>query len=171
MGFGEMTFLFLAAIGTAAVGFVLFPVFSRDASAGEVGSERATELARLTEKKVRIYESIKDLDFEHEAGKVSDRDYQQVRGDYLSQAVAVVAAMDALVSKSDPAAATEKGAPQAEAAEERVCVACGQKNPHEARFCFRCGSEIPAPMVCSQCGTKLPEEARFCISCGRAIQA
>ena len=171
-----MTFLFLTAIGAAAVGFVLYPVFSGAAPAGEVVSRRATELARMAEKKARIYESIKDLDFEHDAGKVSDSDYQQVRGDYLSQAAAVVAAMDNLASKkrkraaNGPFSATEKEAAAAETVEERACVACGQQNPHEARFCFRCGSEIPVPAVCPQCGVKLPEEARFCISCGGAIQ-
>jgi hypothetical protein len=166
-----MTFIILAAIGAVAVGFVLRPVFAPPARSGEGGTERARRFARLAEKKARIYESIKDLDFEHEAGKLSETDYQTLRSDYLSQAAAVVAAMDKLASgaRDGEAAAASPSAEQEGQAGERPCAACGQKNPSEARFCFRCGSEIPAKLVCPACKVELPAEARFCISCGKRV--
>lgn len=48
------------------------------------------------------------------------------------------------------------------------CETCGAENPVEARFCPKCGAELPSH--CSSCGARLPSGARFCPACGQPAQ-
>jgi class 3 adenylate cyclase/tetratricopeptide (TPR) repeat protein len=44
------------------------------------------------------------------------------------------------------------------------CVACGQDNRDDARFCRACGK--PMALACAACGAELVADARFCDRCG-----
>lgn len=160
--------------------FVLFPVFARY---GEISRRPTADAQRrkfLAEQKERLYEAIKDLDFEHRAGKLSDADYQSVRSDLVSQAATVISELDAIAeapadkkteetpAEAEPAEATDS---DVVATEGPTCRSCGRVNPPGAKFCFQCGEHITAPTSCPECGTELPKEARFCTSCGVAIPA
>ena len=162
-----MTLLLLAAIGAVVVGFVLYPVLGREV-ADEQPVEKTQELKRLAEEKVRILSAIKDLDFEHEAGKLSDADYQRVRTEDLARAARVMARMESLTGGGE--APRQKETREPKGTSETGCPSCGQANPQNARFCLRCGNRLETKITCTKCGTELPGEARFCISCGEAIQ-
>lgn len=47
-----------------------------------------------------------------------------------------------------------------------ACPRCGQSVAEGARFCGRCGAEIPAARLCPSCGATLRPDVRFCGSCG-----
>ncbi len=81
----------LATFGATVVAFVLYPVFSqaREPEVGTTGSVER-ELISLEEKKTRLYDAITDLDFEKDAGKVSDSDYQTARNDYMTQVAEIL---------------------------------------------------------------------------------
>lgn len=176
------------------VAFVLYPVFARQSESLAVPSHRARELRELRAKKERLYEAIKDLDFERAAGKLSEADHQNIRTDYLGQAAEVVSLIEDIESEmgkaaspppSKPPAKTKEGREPRRAAEastpagedgskqeaELTCTKCAQVNPPNARFCFHCGTELRVPSRCPQCGESLPEEARFCTACGVGIPA
>jgi len=123
----------LATLGATVVAFVLYPVFAETRAGGlaDLG-DAEREILDLEEKKSRLYEALADLDFEKEAGKVSEADYQTARNDYLAQVAAVLAKVDAL--------APHKG--EKKKARERVCPGCGEKLPKEARFCIACGQKV-----------------------------
>jgi hypothetical protein len=166
-----MTLLLLAALGAVVVGFVLYPVLGREATAGDQPTEKAQELMHLAEEKARILAAIKDLDFEYKAGKLSDADYQQVRAEDLARAARVMARMEALTAGEQ--AAPEQVAKDAEEPKETseiTCPSCRQANPQNAKFCLQCGNRFETQIKCTKCGTELPGEARFCISCGEAIR-
>ncbi len=171
-----MTLLFLAALAGGVVLFVLFPVFARHEEVSQLPTARAQERKSLTEQKERLYEAIKDVDFEYRAGKLSEADYQSVRSKLVSQAAAVVSKLDETVD------ATEKEPPPKEvpgevatedvtAAEGPTCPSCERLNPPNAKFCLQCGARMAASANCPECGTELPKEARFCTSCGVAVPA
>ncbi len=80
-----MTLLFLAALATGVVSFVLFPVFARSNEVSELPSANARERKSLGEQKERLYDAIKDVDFEYRSGKLSDADYQSVVLESLSR--------------------------------------------------------------------------------------
>lgn len=64
---------------------------------GEVyaGPEK-TRLIYLRERKEAVYENLRDLNFEHKAGKVPDADYQSLRASLEEEAAAIMAEIERL---------------------------------------------------------------------------
>ncbi len=72
-----------------------------------------TKLDQLMERRDAIYENLRDLRFEHRAGKFSETDYDEIKQSLEIEAARVLADMDTLTgSAPTPAtrqAASEKG--------------------------------------------------------------
>ncbi len=175
-----MTILFLAALAAGVVLFILFPVFARYGEVSRLPTAGARERKSLGEQKERLYDAIKDVDFEYRAGKLSDADYQSVRSDLVSQAAVVISRLDELAEPAEPVvpaqaphkeASAESPTKDVTATEGPTCPSCQQVNPPGAKFCLQCGAQIAAPANCPECGIELPKEARFCTSCGVTIPA
>jgi hypothetical protein len=158
----------LATMGATVVAFVLYPVFAEARSGGlaDLG-DAEREILDLEEKKTRLYASLTDLDFEKEAGKVSEADYQTARNDYIAQVAAVIEKLEALAPRKGE---SKKSRKTAEASAERRCPSCSKPSPDTAKFCIHCGAAFAPPeTTCEGCGEKLPQEARFCMGCGRKV--
>ena len=72
--------------------------------------ERAPEKSRLAflrERKETIYENLRDLNFEHRAGKVPEADYLALRSSLEDEAAAVLAEMDSLEAADNLTAASK----------------------------------------------------------------
>lgn len=164
-----MDLVFLAALGAIVVGFVLYPVFYREALA--LPSGPGGELERLAEKKERILAAMKDLEFEYRAGKLSEEDYQRVRGADMTQVAGIMTRMDELTRQQSTPATEHKRKRERKKTTGPDCPSCGQGNPPESKFCLRCGTRIVIPVKCPQCGTQLPADARFCTECGAKARA
>ena len=158
----------LATLGATVVAFVLYPVFAEARGGGLAGlGDAEREILDLEEKKSRLYASLADLDFEKEAGKVSDTDYQTARNDYMAQVAAVIEKLETLVPRKSE---SKKARKPAESAAERRCGSCSKPSPESAKFCIHCGAALAPPQArCEGCGETLPEEARFCMGCGRKV--
>jgi len=88
----------IVLVALPALALVLWPLMRRrgtagDASAVTPGEERRLE---LSEEKAAIYGALKELAFDHEAGHLSDEDYQDLRGRYEGRAAEILRALDAL---------------------------------------------------------------------------
>jgi len=72
---------------------------------GEVyAGEEKTRLGYLRERKEAVYENLRDLSFEHKAGKVPDADYQSMRTSLEDEAATIMAEIARLEQvASDPA--------------------------------------------------------------------
>ncbi|MBZ5525649.1 MAG: hypothetical protein LAP21_25795 [Acidobacteriia bacterium] len=82
----------ISSLGAAALFvFVFYPV---DATVGE----EKTRLLYLHERKDVIYENLRDLNFEHKAGKFTESDYEAMRTSLESEAARVLAEIDKLES-------------------------------------------------------------------------
>lgn len=163
-----MIVVVLAVLGATAVAFVLYPVFA-EARAGALAGlgDAERDILDLEEKKSRLYASLTDLDFEKEAGKVSDADYQTARNDYLAQVAAVLEKLDVLAPRKGEKKKARK--PDEDKGLVR-CAACSESSPAGAKFCVQCGAAIaPKEATCEGCGATLPKEARFCMSCGKKV--
>jgi hypothetical protein len=159
-----LTLALLAILGATVVAFVLYPVFaeSRGRALADLG-DREREILALEEKKSRLYAALADLDFEKEAGKVSEADYQTARGDYMAQVAAVLARLDALAPRKGEKKQSAKAA-------AKLCPSCSRSNPEAAKFCVHCGAAfVASEPVCEACGEKLPQGARFCMACGKKV--
>jgi hypothetical protein len=124
----------------------------------QVSSRRKKELER---EKAALLKALKELEFDHEMGKVSDVDFREIGGQYRARAMRVLRQLDeqgadykSLVEKElrarlgvkekapdavEVAAAREKAAPEPE-----TCDACGTRNDADAVFCKKCGKKVAA---------------------------
>ena len=57
-------------------------------------------VAFLRERKDMVYENLRDLNFEHKAGKLSDADFESLRGSLESEAAALLSEINSLVVSS-----------------------------------------------------------------------
>ncbi len=112
----------------------------------------------LVEEKRRLLRGLKDLENEHELGKINDADYQELLARYRDEAKSVLRTMDARVAPfRDEAerlardylakrglAPSEKGkpAPIVTAPLRIACDGCGTSNEPDATFCKKCGSSL-----------------------------
>lgn len=59
---------------------------------------KKTRLSYLEERKDAVYENLRDLSFEHKAGKLSDDDYEQQRQGLEDEATVILAEMEEIQS-------------------------------------------------------------------------
>ncbi len=59
-----------------------------------VRAPQKTRLSYLDERREAVYENLRDLSFEHKAGKLSDADYEQQRQGLENEAAVILAEME-----------------------------------------------------------------------------
>jgi cytochrome c-type biogenesis protein CcmH/NrfG len=87
----------IALVVLPALAVVCWPLFRpRRGEEGEASAPRRDEKRlELGEEKASIYRALKELEFDHEAGHLSDDDYGAIRNRYESRAAQVLAATTA----------------------------------------------------------------------------
>jgi len=88
--------------------------------------------------KERIYANIKDLDLDHEMGKIGDADYHAMRGHLKQEAAGVIDRIDRLHG-STSRAGLEREIAQHRSAGAATCRKCGGSLAAGVRFCPECG--------------------------------
>jgi len=102
--------LAIIVIGVPALVLVLWPLVRGDAPrAAAEGAAEPDRRLELMEEKATVYRSLKELAFDHEAGHLSDDDYQELRDRYEARAALLISQLDAL----GPAAPTTPAEPAA----------------------------------------------------------
>src|SRR3990172_2283946 len=96
----------IAAIGLPALAIVLWPLVrgraGRTAASAAAPPDRRLELG---EEKASAYRALKELDFDREAGSLSDDDFQALRDRYEGRAADLLSKLDALGGIPAPPAA------------------------------------------------------------------
>ena len=82
-----LTLLLALIISFAALGYVLWPFLSKDVPHLPVDNDRLTDLLA---RKDRALRSLKDLEFDHQVGKISDEDFQRFNYRWSRQAIALI---------------------------------------------------------------------------------
>lgn len=100
-------------------------------------AESETPIKPLEEAKVRIYEALRDLQFEYRVGKLSDADYQASKQELQKELARVLQQMDA--AGGAPAAPAAKAKPAGQ-----VCPHCGANFKEKLKFCGECGKPMEA---------------------------
>lgn len=95
----------------------------------------------LEEAKARIYENLRDLQFEYRLGKLSDEDYQSSKLELQKELARVLASMEALGAKGK-AAAPSAPVPVVEVG--NACPHCGASFREKLKFCGECGKSMVA---------------------------
>jgi hypothetical protein len=113
-----------------ALGALLFTLVVRRSDLPEAAG--GSPAGYLEEKQRTFHENLRDLQFEHRVGKLSDADYEEARK-VLQREFAGVAA-----EARSTAAATPKPAP----APGTVCPHCGATFVQPLKFCGECGAPM-----------------------------
>ena len=97
--------------------------------------EPASITQHLEDRRARIYEGLRDLQFEYRVGKLSEEDYQRTKLDLQQQLAGTLAEIDKLA----PAAAAPAPPPKSAAL---ACPHCDAKFDKPMKFCGECGKAI-----------------------------
>lgn len=170
-----------AVVGLAVIWLVLQPVLrpsGRRALPPEpVDPEETPRGIALT--------ALKEIEFDRETGKLSDADYQYLKGKYTALALdamrqeseeAASADIEAMVAAQvralrSASAAIPSDAPSLPSGSNPSCTTCGPRPEPDAIFCSSCGRRMPNRSACDRCGATLSPDSRFCETCGRQVAA
>ena len=83
-------YIFSGLVALALFVFVFFP------STDQGEAVEKTRLSYLYERKDVIYENLRDLNFEHKAGKFTEADFDSMRNNMEAEAARVLAEIDKL---------------------------------------------------------------------------
>ena len=88
----------IAAIVVPALAIVLWPLLGGRSAGGASSPARASDDRRLEleEEKSALYRALRELEFDHDAGHLSDPDFQSLRERYESRAGVLITELDAL---------------------------------------------------------------------------
>jgi hypothetical protein len=166
--------LSLVVFGAAAVGVAAWRMFSPltadDDPAGRTQVFGGRTRAALEREKTLVLRSIKDLEFDHAMGKLSDKDFAEMGARLRGRAAGLLRQLDAgsgyreaiqmeidkRVGKSSKGAARTVSAPAPRTVEPqpvapapapaeeaaRMCQSCCTMNDPDARFCKGCGYNL-----------------------------
>jgi len=160
------TTLFLALLVSAgAAAYVLWPMLSRAAPEVALEDDRLTE---LISRKDSLMVAIKDLEFDHQVGKLSEEDFQRFNFRLRQQAIGYLQQIDKLA----PQSAQLDDALEAEIARLRkthpAAVSANGHTPLAAPSPVPTKTAPPAARFCTNCGQPLAPTHKFCANCGTA---
>jgi hypothetical protein len=130
--------------------YALLPLFREPEGNLDIDLVAETELDRLLDRKNVILRNLRDLEFEHEMGRLSDSDFQQLSSGYRGEAASILQRLDQLNASENLDTMIEK-----DIAARKSKSAAPVKERGPAR-CPACGSEIlPGKKFCADCGQRL----------------
>ncbi len=129
----------IAAVLTISV--VLFTIGVRAQDLAPV--EQESPFKHLDELKARIYENLRDLQFEFRVGKLSDEDYQTAKQGLQRELAGVMAEVDKLKNQLGVTIAPRKAAAAAASAKPEKkafsCPHCAATFDKAMKYCGECG--------------------------------
>ena len=146
-------------LATLFLGWVLWLLYRaaqalvKEPSAADAGAVTGKRRKELEREKQALLKALKELDFDHEMGKVSDKDFADISTQYRARAIRVMRQLDdagrdyETMIATDLAARRQSPAVRTPAAPERdpaLCGKCGVRNDSDAEFCKKCGGKLAA---------------------------
>ena len=86
----------IVALVLPALAVVLWPLRHGAGTESPTAPERPSDHRRLEEEKAALYRALRELEFDHDAGHLSDADYEGLRDRYETRAAALLTGLDAL---------------------------------------------------------------------------
>ncbi|MCB0122810.1 MAG: zinc ribbon domain-containing protein [Caldilineaceae bacterium] len=179
-----ITLLLALLIALAALGYVIWPLVSREVPLLPVEDSRLTDLLARKDAALR---AIKDLEFDHQVGKLADEDYQRLRERLNRQAIVLLQQLERFA----PESATLDAQLEAEIAALRQVQATNRAEPSSvgstAVSAAAAATASPTPIngadepvapavvaagtarFCTECGVRIDPSFKFCANCGSPI--
>jgi hypothetical protein len=148
-----MLWIVCSAVVMIAGFYTLQPLFREPEGSLDIDLLAETELDRLLDRKNVIYRNLRDLELEHQMGRLSDADYQQLAAGYKNEAAAVLQRLDQLDASENLEAVIEK---DIAARKAKLSGSGSKRREREPSRCPSCGSEIiSGKKFCAECGQRL----------------
>jgi hypothetical protein len=141
-----------------AVGWFVLKPFRTKA-----GSWRAAATIQAADARRAALSALRDLDFDHQIGKISEEDYSGLR----AQLVTDVARYMSPDSEQDGRIEAMIRA-RSSAAGKKSCPQCGKGFSGDPAFCPHCGTSLG--LTCPSCGKPVISGDLFCRSCGGKLE-
>jgi RNA polymerase subunit RPABC4/transcription elongation factor Spt4 len=177
-------FIVLAILITAAALLaVAYPILSKG-SAAKPATTAQESLDELLGQRDAAMQALRELNFDHRMGKISDEDFAVFELSLKQHAAETLRALDEWEAQTeddlDQSLEREVAARRSQLiAGGRACPACGRQAADDDKFCAVCGAALaqtPAPdvlppegIVCAKCGRSADPDDRFCAGCGQAL--
>lgn len=116
------------------------------------------------EHKRTVLRALKDLEYERSVGKISARDYDELRAAYRREARELLH----LESETDPELLSRV---ETMIADHLAAEGLGSPTAENEALEAHDGEERPTGNACPECQTDNDEDARFCKHCGKALSA
>ena len=152
-------FEYIVIIGLLLIAgyWILNPLLKNDQPESSFLQKTEEALRQLNLKKEGAFETIRELEFDLDMGKLSDGDYESLKKQYKLDAVHYLKEIDEIKSGQQ-----------------------GEINPREKDIDDEIEREISAlrenrskrkdNVFCTQCGAKTPPGGRFCSGCGSELK-
>jgi hypothetical protein len=109
------------ALAIIALCFVLYPLFQEPLGMG-VQASRPVSAGGVT----TAVDALREIEFDHVTGKLSDTDYAELKTSYTQSAVTAMRGSDA------------------EHSSDVICARCGPRPEKDAAYCSECGRALAA---------------------------
>jgi hypothetical protein len=127
------------AVGTllalGALAYVLWPVMVMAERRSTTLSPTGSPTSPSAEHEADSIAALREIEFDHATGKLSESDYTELKTQYPAAAVTAIRAREA---GDDPIEAEIRRV----RAQTRACPACGPRPEPAARYCSRCGAPL-----------------------------
>lgn len=158
-----LTITIALVLSLAALAFVLWPLFSAKVKPYHTENDELTE---LLVRKEGIMAAIKDLEFDHQVGKVSEEDYQRFDARLRRQAIAYLQQIE----KVAPQTVGLEDTLEAEIARQRRTANGKAKTvPPKVEAVKPVAISAPGARFCTTCGEPLQPNHKFCANCGTPV--
>jgi hypothetical protein len=124
----------LLALG--ALAYVLWPLIVAAEGRAPARLPVPSPASTSTDEHGEAVVALREIEFDHATGKLSESDYAALKTQYTSDAVAAMRARES--ASDDPVEAEIRRA----RAQTRVCPVCGPRPEPGARYCSRCGGAL-----------------------------
>lgn len=128
--------MIIAIAAILAIGVMLFTIGVRAQDLPPVEAE--SPFKHLDELKARIYENLRDLQFEFRVGKLSDEDYKSAKLGLQRELAGVMAGVDKLKTELGVTIAPKRVALKPEKKANK-CPHCSAVFDKPMKFCGECG--------------------------------
>lgn len=109
------------ALAILALCFVLYPLFREP-----LGMHAESRIAGLHVGVTTAVDALREIEFDHVTGKLSDTDYAELKSSYTQSAVS----------------AMRDG--ETDHARDVICARCGPRPEQDAMYCSECGNALAA---------------------------
>ena len=168
----------------AVLAALAYPVLRQERSESVSATAQAS-LHELLSERDQTLQAIRDLQFDHEVGKITDADLTTYQANLRQSAADALRRLDACEAELDreigPDIASRVVVQRTGLGHRAiVCPTCGRPLSADDRFCTGCGATIlpparsvtlpmPPARTCPHCGKTVQAEDLFCPQCGQPL--